>query len=248
MVTIAGDRRLDADLADHLASQSFACTSELDRVGLELEWLVYDRSDLDRRIGPDDLVALAERGGPVAPGVTCSPEPGGQVELDTPPTVLEDGVALARAGSSVLHRRLRDEGLTPVAVGVDPHRRPHNLLDVPRYRAMEATFAARGPDGVAMMANTAAMQVNIDLDPDGERWRLVHQLGPLLVAAFANSPVGPDGGTTHKSHRLDIWSRIDPSRTAPVPHDGDPARAWLRYALDANVLLIRREGAATAVE
>jgi glutamate--cysteine ligase len=91
-----------------------------------------------------------------------------------------------------------------------------------------------------MMANTAALQISIDLDPDGDHWRLAHQLGPVLVAAFANSPVGPDGATGWQSHRLATWWAIDPSRTRPVSHGGDPAEAWLRYALEANVLLIRR--------
>ena len=112
---------------------------------------------------------------------------------------------------------------------------------------MATTFAARGDHGVAMMANTAAFQINIDLDADGERWRLVHQLGPVLVAAFANSPVGPRGGTGWQSHRLATWWAIDPSRTRPVDHVGDPGEAWLRYALDADVLLIRRHGDAVAV-
>ena len=53
---------------------------------------------------------------------------------------------------------------------------------------MEASFAADGDSGLLMMCNTAALQINVDLDAEGARWRLADHLGPMLVATFANSP------------------------------------------------------------
>ena len=245
-MSTATEAVLNRDSARLLATRSFACREIGDgigrdnAIGFELEWLVYDPSDPTRRLIPAEREDIVTARGPLAPGVTTSVEPGGQIEFDTPPLPLMAGGRLAAAAATELRTRLGRAGLQPVAVGADPHRAPENLLDVPRYRAMAATFAARGVHGVEMMANTAAFQLNIDLDPDGERWRLAHQLGPVLVAAFANSPVGLDGATGWQSHRLATWWAIDPSRTRPVSHLGDPAEAWLRYALDANVLLIRR--------
>ena len=246
-MSTATETVLDTGIARQRASQALACRGTRHRIGLELEWHVYDPTDHTRRIAPAEVHEAVTRLGALAPGVTTSVEPGGQIELDTPPLPLTACCRLAARAAEALHVRLDAAGLVGVAVGADPLRRPQNLLDVPRYRAMATTFAARGDHGVAMMANTAAFQINIDLDANGERWRLVHQLGPVLVAAFANSPVGPRGGTGWQSHRLATWWAIDPSRTRPVDHVGDPGEAWLRYALDADVLLIRRDGDAVAV-
>lgn len=246
-MTTATDTVLDREGARRLATRSFAGRDVGNRLGLELEWHVYDPSDHARRLTPDEVTGIVGAGGPLAPGVTTSVEPGGQVELNTPPLPTTDACRLATTAAAELRARLVAAGLEPVAVGTDPHRTPENLLDVPRYRAMAATFAARGGHGVQMMANTAAFQVNVDLGTDGERWRLVHEVGPVLVAAFANSPVGPGGAGGWQSHRLANWWAVDPSRTRPVPHLGDPAEAWLRYALDANVLLIRRGDEAVPV-
>ncbi len=53
-----------------------------------------------------------------------------------------------------------------------------------------------------MMCATASLQVCLDIGADEKdatrRWRLAHALGPVLVAAFANSPwngdaLGPAG-------------------------------------------------------
>ena len=61
---------------------------------------------------------------------------------------------------------------------------------------MEEFFDRRGPWGRVMMCNTASVQVCLDAgDEDGgaagyrSRWRLLHAIGPVLVAAFANSPL-----------------------------------------------------------
>ena len=243
----AAEAVLDLTTARHLAERCFQADGADHRFGLELEWHVYDPDDHTRRIGPAEVEAAATAAGPLASGVTTSIEPGGQVELDTPPLGLSAACRLARKAAQELRPRLRSAGLEPVAVGVDPHRVPENLLEVPRYRAMAATFSARGCHGVQMMANTAAFQINIDLGRNGSHWRLAHQLGPVLVAAFANSPIGPDGTIGWQSHRLATWWAIDPTRTRAVPHVGDPAEAWLRYALDAQVLLIRRDGDAEPI-
>jgi glutamate--cysteine ligase len=62
----------------------------------------------------------------------------------------------------------------------------------------------------------------------------------VLTAAFANSPLRLGSPTGYANSRQDVWSRIDRTRTA-APSGPDPAEAWARYALDARVLLIRRD-------
>jgi len=73
------------------------------------------------------------------------------------------------------------------------------------------------------------------------RWAAVHALGPVLVAAFANSPVLHGRRTGWKSSRLAAWLALDPQRTAPpAPTPGDPAGPWARRVLDTELLCVRR--------
>jgi glutamate--cysteine ligase len=66
---------------------------------------------------------------------------------------------------------------------------------------------------------------------------------------FAHSPVPGGGGCGPRSARQQVWSVMDPSRTAPVHRpagDGEtasrglsPSEEWLAYALAARVMMIR---------
>jgi glutamate--cysteine ligase len=95
-----------------------------------------------------------------------------------------------------------------------------------------------------MMASTASVQVCLDAGADAgdvaRRWELTNALTPLLIAAFANSPLRLGVPTGWACSRQDVWSRIDPTRTL-APRGADPVEAWTRYALDARVLLVRRD-------
>lgn len=182
-------------------------------------------------------------------------EPGGQVELSTAPAAsLSDCVAAASGDLAVLHEAFGQEGLVLTGHGIDPFRRPSRVLDLPRYAAMEQYFDRLGHWGRLMMCSTASVQVCVDagLDHDGAsgyafRWRLLHALGPVLVATFANSPLRRGKPTGWKCTRQLVWSRLDPCRThAPPgaePHplaNGDPRSAWVAYAMDAAVLCLRQ--------
>jgi glutamate--cysteine ligase len=108
---------------------------------------------------------------------------------------------------------------------------------------MEQYFDRTGPWGRIMMCGTASVQVCVDAGTEREvarRWALAHRLGPVLVAAFANSPFLDGRPTGHRSTRQMVWSRMDPTRTVAPPPDGDPRAAWARYVLDARVLCVRR--------
>jgi glutamate--cysteine ligase len=102
-----------------------------------------------------------------------------------------------------------------------------------------------------MMCGTASVQVCLDAGDDSDgftgyryRWRLVHALGPVLVAAFANSPLRGGRPTGWRSTRQQVWARMDPGRTRPLQLDShpDPRDAWAAYALDAELMLIRDPG------
>lgn len=183
-------------------------------------------------------------------GSAVTVEPGGQVEISTRPAAsLADCLADAAADARLLDARVSSAGLALLGAGADPHRSPTRLLDVPRYAAMEAHFDRRSASGRTMMCATAAVQPCLDAgQPAGadsfvERWHTLHAAGPALLAMFANSPVLAGRPTGWKSARQAAWLDIDPSRTAAPPPAADPREAYARYALEAPLLCIRRDGA-----
>ncbi len=235
-------------------------------VGTELEWLVGDASDPSLPVPFERVRAILDRlkrPGSMPSDGLLTLEPGGQVELSTAPaTNLSACVAAASDDMRVLCEAFRSDGLALAGHGLDLRRLPHRVLDQPRYAAMEHYFDRRGPWGRVMMCSTASVQVCIDagLDNDGPsgfgfRWRLLHALGPVLVAAFANSPLRLGRPTGWKCTRQLVWSRLDPYRTR-APQGAEPGRArggngavspdpredMARYALEAEVLCVRRPG------
>lgn len=215
-------------------------------MGIELEQLAVP---FDRR-GTVDHQAVdgaARALGPLPGGSTVTFEPGGQVELSSPPRRgASASCALATRDLGLLSAALGDSGVDLVAVGLDPRGRGARVLDTARYRAMETYFDAAGPHGRTMMCATAALQVNLDVGASGDqarRWRLAHQLGPVLVAAFANSPFTDGAPSGWRCGRAAVWSGIDPSRTRSAHTartEGDePAAAWTEYALAARVMMVR---------
>ncbi|MCX4745475.1 ergothioneine biosynthesis glutamate--cysteine ligase EgtA [Kitasatospora sp. NBC_01287] len=230
------------------------------RVGVELEWLVHDSCrphtapDPTRVDAALDSLRLSPEDPLLPHGSRLTREPGGQVELSSPAAdSLADCVELTRRDLATLRAAFAAQGLTLAGYGTEPHPREREVtLRQPRYLAMEEFFGRTGPWGKIMMCTTASTQVCLDAGtddtsgPDGHqgfraRWELAHRLGPVLVAAFANSPLLDGRPTGYRSTRQAVWSRMDPSRTqAPTDADGDPRAAWARYVLDAAVLCVRR--------
>ncbi|MGK4584340.1 ergothioneine biosynthesis glutamate--cysteine ligase EgtA [Kitasatospora sp. HPMI-4] len=227
--------------------------------GVEAEWFVHDLRYPDAAVDPrrvNRALAALPSGpdrrppGPLFPaGSALTHEPGGQVELSSPPAEspgdCAEGLLLDQGA---LRSAFAAEGLRLTGSGTDPLARERRMqLPLPRYLAMARHFDRSGPWGRTMMCGTASLQVCVDAGTERgrasytERWRLLHLLGPVLVAAFANSPLLDGRLTGHRSTRQIIWSRMDPTRTlAPRLADGDPAENWARYVLDAELMCIRR--------
>ncbi len=229
-------------------------------IGAELEWLVADAEDPLLPVPFDrvrEILSDLKRPGGMPGAGLLTLEPGGQVELSTAPAISLSACAAAAADDMVVLRQaFRSAGLTLTGSGLDLHRTPNRVLDVPRYAAMEEFFDRRGPWGRLMMCSTASVQVCVDagLDDDGPcgyrfRWRLMHAIGPILVAAFANSPLSRGRPTGWKCTRQLVWAKLDPCRTR-APAGAEPARAaegtadprldMARYAMEAEVLCFRR--------
>ncbi|MDQ1499783.1 MAG: glutamate--cysteine ligase, partial [Actinomycetota bacterium] len=200
-------RHLTLDALRHHVAQRCLAPSDRGLVGVEIELLTYPADDPSRRAPLADLRALVERNHLPA-GSRITIEPGGQVEISTPP-LRGVGRALpaAAADFAAVSAALRGSGLEPVARGLDPLRPPERILDAPRYAAMEAFFDGEGFAGRTMMCSTASVQVNLETGPGPDvtaRWRLAHAVGPVLVATFAHSPVPGGGGRGPRSARQQV--------------------------------------------
>jgi glutamate--cysteine ligase len=212
------------------------------RVGVELEVLTITTGDHGRRPEAGRLLAAVD-GLALPEGGSITIEPGGQVEVSSRP---HDGPAAAVDATATDLRALQDglasAGIATRALGLDPSRPHRRIIAGPRYDAMEAYFDGDGGAGLAMMCATASVQVNLDLGDAAalpRRWRLAHTIGPLLVAAFANSPLAAGRPTGACSSRQQIWAVLDRTRSAPALSPLPPADAWARYALAARVMLVR---------
>lgn len=232
---IEGNDRLTPAAADQAIRDTLR-GSDVTRIGAEAEWLVFDAARPSRPVPAAETAEVAGEEDLPAGGAV-SVEPGGQLELST--QTFADPEALRAAieeDARALARHFARKGLVLVPLGLDPLRPPRPSLDAPRYLAMEHHFRQESPEGVRMMASTAALQLSVDPGPVPLRcWRVLSAAAPLLSAVFANSGVPGSG-----SSRQRIWASTDPSRTAPVSTDGP--QAWVDAVLDAQVMLRAGDG------
>ncbi|RPF38307.1 glutamate--cysteine ligase [Streptomyces sp. TLI_185] len=216
-------------------------------VGVEVEWLVHELRTPQLPVTPERLEAAyaALRTVPLRSALTI--EPGGQLELSSPPaTSLMECIGTVSADLDAVRSALARQDLGLVGIGHDPWHPPRRFLHERRYDAMETCLDRTGPSGRRMMCTSASVQVCLDAGYEepgplghGRRWWLAHQLGAVLVAAFANSPLARREPTGWRSTRQLLWLEIGPGRAGAPTLDGDPRAAWARHVLDAPVMCIR---------
>jgi glutamate--cysteine ligase len=214
-------------------------------VGIELEWHLFLPDDPTAHVEPDVIEAISPDGSELAGGGRVTHEPGGQVEVSTAPA---EGLAAAVAATTDdlrdLVGRARSHGVVLAGGGIDPFRTPRRLSQHPRYVAMEKYFDAWGSAaGRQIMGGCASIQVNVDAgdgDKANERWELLHDVGPALVAAFACSPIESGAVTDCASSRMRTWWQLDPSRTHSARRSGAGLDAWIDFVFGADVMFIRR--------
>ncbi|GDY28635.1 glutamate--cysteine ligase EgtA [Gandjariella thermophila] len=251
-----------ANLRDRAAAEAYVASVCFKHgpprlVGVELEWTVHHADDparpldaetLTRALGHHAPPSLApdSRHLPLAHGSLVTVEPGGQVEISTPPhSSLTELLAATSADIAALTELLAAHGLVMGIRGCDPYRPPRRLLRIPRYDAMESAFQRIGPDGIAMMCSTAGLQVCLDVGERArlaDRWAALHALGPVLIALFANSAEQYGNGTAWASARTRVLLGTDPPRTLPSEVTDDPAGSWARRVLDTPLVCVRRPG------
>jgi glutamate--cysteine ligase len=214
-----------------------------------VEWLLHEPHRPHLPLTPDrfEAVHAAVRALPLCSALTV--EPGGQLELSSPPAgSLMECVSAVSADLALVRSTLGAFDLTLTGLGADPWRSPTRLLHQPRYDAMEAYLDRAGPAGRGMMCSSASVQVCLDAGYEepgplghARRWRLAHLLGPVLVAAFANSPLLRGRLSGWRSSRQWLWAGIEPGRSAAPRLDGEPRTAWVRRVLDAPVMCVRAD-------
>lgn len=219
-------------------------------IGVEVEWLVHELRRPQLPVTPERLDAAyaALRTVPLRSALTT--EPGGQLELSSPPaTSLMECIGTVSADLDAVRSALAGHGLGLVGIGHDPWHPPRRFLRQPRYDAMEVALDRTGPAGRRMMCTSASVQVCLDAGYEepgplghGRRWWLAHQLGAVLLAAFANSPLASGRPTGWRSTRQLAWMEIGAGRAGGPALNGDPRAAWARHVLDAPVMCVRREG------
>jgi glutamate--cysteine ligase len=177
--------------------------------------------------GPTGFVAASVEMLPVA--LTPDPPPSGPIferlrhghlagerdgvlEVSIPPSPGLDA-ALRRLGTDLAMARtlLARQGLAPGERAVDTHRPPLRHRD--------------------FRSGTAAVRVSVDAGNDRNglerRWRVARAAGPVLAAAFANSPLRAGRPTGWRSNRQALRLAVD----SPAP-PGDARSSWTAYALD----------------
>ncbi|MEW2619131.1 ergothioneine biosynthesis glutamate--cysteine ligase EgtA [Streptomyces sp. NPDC048106] len=224
-------------------------------LGVELEWLVRERGRPQHPVPPERLRAAYAAVRAVPLGSALTVEPGGQLELSSPPAAsLMECVGTVSADLAAVRAVLAEDGLALVGIGHDPFHLPDRFLHEPRYDAMETCLDRTGPAGRHMMRASASVQVCVDAGHEepgplghGRRWWLAHQLGAVLVAAFANSPLIGRLPTGWLSTRQLMWMEIGTDRAGAPPLHEEPRSAWARHVLDSPVMCVRRDDGPWAV-
>lgn len=169
-------------------------------------------------------------------------EPGGQLEFSSLPCASPTAlVSLLHRAVLPLRANLLREGIELQSIGIDPVNDANDVplqLQVDRYRRMTDHFENIGPSGIRMMRQTAAIQISVDRgSAPADRWRLLNDLAPYIIAIFANSRSYRGDDTGHQSFRAHCWRHLDPSRTGVAQPSDDPADAYTRFALGATDIL-----------
>lgn len=233
------------------------------RVGAEFEKLAVERVT-GRQLGFDDgiehvLHALAthfawephfeaNRLTTLTRGAsTISVEPGGQLELSTPPTArlselrdeLETHLRELRTVTDPARVAWIACGVTPFSAVEDVPLNPR-----PRHRLMAEYLPTRSATALHMMKVTASTQVTFDYADEGDagqKFAVALRLAPVVNAMFANAPLYAGRRTEFVSFRSHIWHNMDADRSGLLTEllAGEVTFArWVQLVLDVPLLLL----------
>jgi glutamate--cysteine ligase len=181
-------------------------------------------------------------------GISYSLEPGGQLEIATPPrgSLSETRHCLRRAFELV--EEVTANRVRFLSHGTNPVTTAEFELQVPkkRYRILSRYLGSeKAGRGIDMMRHATTVQPNIDVGPDHASWveavRLTNELSPIFKMLFPNSFFFRNRFIADGMERQRIWSNLDRSRTGIPPailQSEDPACCYAQWATQAFVFLI----------
>lgn len=178
-------------------------------------------------------------------------EPGGQLELSTPPSSFIDPVGDSEERHLEELREIGNAlGIHWLGLGLHPVSGVHEIPWVPkeRYLIMREYFKGKGEFAHSMMKRTSSIQVTIDYLSEYDaigKVKLAMKLAPVLTAMFANSCISEGRLTGYKCFRSHIWMNTDRDRCGIIRcvfNDSFSFREWADYALDVPMFFIEREG------
>src|SRR5690606_32858926 len=184
-------------------------------------------------------------------GFEMSMEPGGQLEVATPPhEQLADIDHALRRALDAIGRVLEPTPYELVALGHAPVTPVAELGLLPRdrYRIMDARMPARGPLSRNMMRATAGFQLTYDVadrDDASRKLALLYRLSPVLLAISANSRFVGGADSGYASFRHHVWWQTDRDRSGVPPgcmHAETAIDGYIGYAKAAHVLFLVRDG------
>lgn len=210
------------------------------RIGVEIESFYYHedgsrlRADLKDGFSAGSLKKLLEdRLSGLNDWGSISIEPGGQFEwASAPARSLFDIGAGFRTVCNQVDPICRDYGLMRSDLSLEPQFEPEDipLIDMEKYRLMDARFGKSGTQGRWMMRNTTSVQVNLDYssEQDAEEMAFIADcLTPLASILFSNSPFKSGRPVGRRNERLLIWENTDASRCGYLMDHGIDESAGL---------------------
>ncbi|KWX02148.1 hypothetical protein LI90_3190 [Carbonactinospora thermoautotrophica] len=207
-------------------------------VAVKLGWRVHDPRRAGRAPEPHQVsAALAPSDHWPVHGHLAN-QPDGILTISSQPFFrLDDCIRHTAADLALLRRKFAAAGLSLIDGTHPPSVQPtaSRRGAVPRQAAGEHRASPH---------SEAAVQVFLDAGTgdDGpaslrHRWQVAHAIGPVLVAAFANSPMNRGRPSGWRSTRFALLHRLDRQPIPVSDAEEDPRAAWARRVLDATVRL-----------
>lgn len=231
------------------------CTGGKNRaIGAEIETIFYNNRGKRIPVNPSDefsatefIAAIDSSCKDMDTFMTCSLEPGGQLEWASHPAYdLHKIQSEWQDLQKIIETVCINNKLTIVDLALDPIYSPSDikLIDQRKYRLMHNCFTATGKHGSWMMRNTASVQVNIDLldRQDAEESAFIADcISPLAAILFSNAPFINSQPLGYKNIRYRIWEDTDPDRCGHLLDHGMQGSAGLltqycRYVMNVPVI------------
>lgn len=231
------------------------CTYGQERaIGVEIETIIYNNDGERIPVNPcpkysavDVITDIESIYRDIGTYVTCSLEPGGQVEWASQPAFnLHDIQKEWDAIDNTIKSICTENQLTIIDLALEPIYQPSDiiLINQRKYKLMHERFVGVGKYGPWMMRNTASVQVNIDLldKQDAEECGFIADcISPLATILFSNAPFINNNPTGYDNMRYRIWEDTDPIRCGHLMNHGlygstNLLAQYCNYILDVPVI------------